>query len=444
MTSPQPAASARLHPAWLVAAVAFLALVAAAGFRAAPSALIDPLQTEFGWTTSQITVSITINLLLYGLTAPFAAALIQRFGVRVIATVALLLVAAGAGLSVLARAPWALDLTWGVLIGLGTGSMALVFAAQIADTWFLEHRGLVIGILTAGGSTGQLVFLPAVTAMAAANGWRWSVLVVAAAALLVAPLVIGFLRDRPGQLGVTPYGAPADWTPPVIPTGNPARAALGALREASRRWSFWALVIGFFICGASTNGLVGVAFIPDAHAHGLPETAAAGLLAAVGVFDIVGTIASGWLTDRIDPRILLGIYYFGRGIGLAVLPLLLQATLQPPMLVFIIIYGLDWVATVPPTVALCRKVFGASGPLVFGWVFAAHQIGAATAAYLAGVVKDTTGQYTLAWLAGAGLCVIATAVSLLAVGPRRRIAAPAAAPAPTPAPAPAPTSDLAA
>ncbi len=403
----------RIHPAWIVAGVAFVALVAAAGFRAAPSALITSLQDEFSWTTSEISLSVTINLLLYGLTAPFAAALIQRFGIRLVTTIALVLVAAGAGLSVLATEPWALWLTWGLLIGLGTGSMALVFAATIADTWFARSRGLVVGILTAGGATGQLVFLPIVASMAATNGWRWATLTCAAAAIAVVPFVVGVLRDRPAQFGVKPFGAPAGWTEPVRPTGNPARNALIALRDAAKTWPFWALAIGFFICGASTNGLVGVHFIPDAHDHGMLETTAAGLLAVVGIFDIVGTIASGWLTDRVDPRILLGVYYAGRGIGLALLPLLLEATIQPPIIVFIVIYGLDWVATVPPTVALCRQVFGARGAVVFGWVFAAHQLGAATAAALGGVIRDATGEYTLAWFSAAALCAVAALVSLL-------------------------------
>jgi len=297
----------RIHPAWLVVVVAFFALVASAGFRAAPSALIEPLRAEFGWSTTEISISVMVNLLLYGLTAPFAAALMQRFGVRIVTTVALLLVAAGAGLAPLATSPWMLVATWGLLIGLGTGSMALVFAASVASTWFVRRRGLVVGILTAGGATGQLVFIPIVAILAETNGWRWATLACAAAALLVTPLVAGFLRDRPSQYGVTPYGAPADWTPPARTTGNPARAAIVALRDASRTRAFWALAIGFFICGATTNGLIGTHFIPGAHDHGMPVTTAAWLLALVGIFDIAGTVASGWLTDRIDPRIVAAV-----------------------------------------------------------------------------------------------------------------------------------------
>ncbi len=400
-----------IHPGWIVAGVAFLALIGAAGFRAAPSVLMLPLEDEFGWSRTELSVAVTVNLLLYGLTAPFAAALMNRFGMRKVTTAALLLVSAGAAFSIFATEPWMLVVTWGLLIGLGTGSMALVFAATVADQWFVRRRGLVVGVLTAGGATGQLIFLPIVAGLVESSGWRQATLLVAAAALAVVPLVLLFLRNRPEDLGLAPYGAPADWAPTPRPTGNAARRAIDTLVRASKQRTFWALAAGFAICGATTNGLVGTHFIPSAHDHGMHETVAAGLLAVVGIFDIVGTIASGWLTDRYNPRILLAVYYAGRGLGLLALPFLLSATVQPPMIVFIVIYGLDWVATVPPTVALCRELFGADGPIVFGWVFASHQVGAAIAATVAGVVRDATGQYTIAWFGAAGLCIVAAVMS---------------------------------
>ncbi len=411
MTTAAPARARRFHPAWLVAIVAFLALVGAAGFRAAPSVLMLPLEDEFGWTRTELSLAVTVNLLLYGLMAPFAAALMARFGLRRVTSGALVLVAAGAGLSIFATAPWMLVLTWGVMIGLGTGSMALVFAATVADTWFVERRGLVVGVLSAGSATGQLVFLPFIAILVADQGWRQASLLVAGGALLVVPFVLVLLRNSPVELGTTPYGAPADWTPPVRAQGNFVRATLGTLGRAAKVRTFWALMAGFAICGATTNGLVGTHFIPSAHDHGMPETTAAGLLALVGIFDIVGTVASGWLTDRVNPRILLAIYYGFRGLSLLVLPFLLSATLQPPIIVFVVLYGLDWVATVPPTVALCRELFGADGPIVFGWVFASHMVGAAIAATLAGAIRDTTGDYTIAWFGAAGLCVVAAVVS---------------------------------
>jgi MFS family permease len=406
--------SRRIHPAWIVAAVAFLALVGAAGFRSAPSALVLPLEAEFGWSRSELSIAIGINILLYGLTAPFAAALMERFGVRRVTSIALLAIAAGAGLSVFVTQSWMLLLTWGLLIGLGTGSMALVFAAIIADRWFVKNRGLVIGLLTAGSATGQLIFLPIVAGLAADTSWRLASLLIAGIALAVVPIVAIFLRNSPADLNVTPYGSPAGAVPtqPERSPINPAIRALQVLRRAAKVRTFWALVAGFAICGATTNGLIGTHFIPAAHDHGMAEVAAAGLLAVVGIFDVVGTIASGWLTDRVNPRILLAVYYAGRGVSLLLLPFLLSSSVQPPIILFVVIYGLDWVATVPPTAALCRELFGKDGSVVYGWVFASHQIGAATAAILAGVLRDTAGEYTWAWFGAAGLCVVAAIVSI--------------------------------
>jgi MFS family permease len=425
----------RLHPAWIVAAVAFLALVGAAGFRAAPGVLMVPLQEEFGWSTTVLSLAVSINLVLFGLTAPFAAALMERFGIRKVTSLALCLIGLGSALTVFVNQSWQILLTWGLLIGLGTGSMALVFAATIANTWFAKSRGLVIGILTAGSAAGQLVFLPFIAALAQNPGWRGASLLIAAGALAVVPLVLRWLRNSPADVGVLPYGAeePGDAPPgaPSVatPAGKPAAGggapalsppkdsanaavrALQVLKRASKVRTFWALAAGFAICGATTNGLIGTHFIPSAHDHGMPETTAAGLLAVVGIFDIVGTIASGWLTDRFNPKVLLAVYYQFRGIGLLVLPLLLGSSVEPSMIIFVVVYGLDWVATVPPTAAICRSVFGADGSVVFGWVFAAHQLGAAVAALLAGFIRDATGHYNYAWLGAAAMCTVAAVIS---------------------------------
>lgn len=416
-----PGPRRRLHPAWIVAAVAFLALVGAAGFRAAPGVLMVPLQQEFGWSTTVLSAAVSINLVLFGLSAPFAAALMERFGIRAVTSTALVLIGMGSALTVLVNQSWQILLTWGLLIGLGTGSMALVFAATIANTWFTKSRGLVIGILTAGSAAGQLVFLPFIALLAQDPGWRQASLLIAAGALAVVPLVLKFLKNSPADVGVLPYGAEGPAieeqagsqaaVPEGAPRSNAAVRALQVLKRASRVRTFWALAAGFAICGATTNGLIGTHFIPSAHDHGMPETTAAGLLAVVGIFDIVGTIASGWLTDRFNPRVLLAVYYQFRGIGLLVLPLLLNADVQPSMIVFVVIYGLDWVATVPPTAAICRETFGADGSVVFGWVFAAHQLGAAAAAIAAGALRDATGHYTYAWLGAAAMCTIAAVIS---------------------------------
>ena len=402
----------RVHRAWAVAVVAFVALVGAAGFRATPGVLMVPLQDEFGWSRATTSAAVSVNLVLYGLTAPFAAALMDRFGIRRVTAVALTLVAAGSGLTVFMSASWQLVLCWGVLVGLGTGSMAMVFAATIVNRWFVRHQGLVVGVLTAGGAAGQLVFLPLLAWLVDVSGWRTASLTVGGAALAVVPLVVLVLRERPSDVGVLPYGA-------TVPEPDPprnrdaARTALRALSKASRTKAFWLLAGGFFICGASTNGLVGTHFIPAAHDHVMHETTAASLLALVGIFDIAGTIASGWLTDRVDSRKLLGWYYALRGLSLLVLPMLFASSPHPSMLVFIIFYGLDWVATVPPTIALSRQVFGRTdGTIVFGWVFASHQLGAAAAAAVAGLVRTSLGSYTIAWWGAAVLCLFAAGMSM--------------------------------
>ncbi|MGV9775121.1 MFS transporter [Streptosporangium sp. NPDC003464] len=403
-----------LHRAWIVAGVAFVAILGAAGFRATPGVLITPLQQEFGWSRGTISLAVSVNLMLYGLTAPFAAALMNRFGMRRVVACALLLVAAGSGFTILMNAPWQLVLCWGVLVGLGTGSMALVFAATLTERWFVRHRGLVTGILTAGGATGQLIFLPVLAHLAAAQGWRSAAVTVTVAALAVVPLVWFLLRDRPEEVGTTALGADPGAAAPAPParTGGAAAHALTVLWTAARTRPFWLLAGGFAICGMSTNGLVGTHFIPAAHDHGMAEPTAAGLLALVGIFDVVGTVASGWLSDKVDSRVLLGAYYGLRGLSLMVLPSLFGATAEPSMLVFIIFYGLDWVATVPPTVALCRQIYGSEGAVVFGWVFASHQVGAAVAAVGAGLARDHFGAYDLAWYAAGFLCLIAALMSV--------------------------------
>ena len=408
----------RVHPAWWVAGVTFLALVGAAAFRAVPGVLIEPLRAEFGWSVTTISAAVAVNMALYGLTAPFAAALMERFGIRRVVVAALLLTATGSGLTVFMTTSWQLVLLWGFLVGLGTGSMALSLVATVTGRWFVARRGLVSGILTAGGATGQLVFLPLVAWADTTWGWRSASLGTTAAALAVVPLVLWLLRDRPRDVGVVPYGGTvADDADPVR-TGA-ARTAVRGLVQAAGTTPFWLLAGGFFICGLSTNGLVQPHFIPAAHDHGMPVTTAAGLLAVVGVFDIAGTVLSGWLTDRTDPRVLLLAYYGLRGLSLFLLPTLFGPDLHVSMVAFIVFYGLDWVATVPPTLALCRQFFGARAPVVFGWVFASHQVGSAFAAFGGGVIRDVTGSYDPAWLIAGALCIAAAAMSFLI--PRRAV-----------------------
>lgn len=405
------AAGTRLHWAWVVAAVSFVALLGAAGFRSVPGVMMNPLHHEFGWSHGTIGLAMSVNMTLFGLTAPFAAALMDRFGIRPVLAAALGLIAAGSALSVTMTASWQLVVFWGVLVGTGTGAISMGFLATIATRWFEAQRGLVTGVLTAASATGQLIFLPVVAAVTASHGWRWASLIVAAAALAVVPLVLVFMRDWPRDKGLLPYGATtAEDTPK--PPGSSFGAAFSGLVTGARVPAFWLLAGSFAICGMTTNGLIGTHFIPAANDHGMPTTVAAGLLAVVGVLDVAGTVFSGWLTDRVDPRVLLVVYYLGRGLSLVALPALLSPHADAGTWVFIIFYGLDWVATVPPTIALCRNYFGAKAPIVFGWVFASHQVGAAVAAAGAGWIRDLQGDYDLAFYLAAGLCVLAALMCL--------------------------------
>lgn len=411
----------RLHRAWWVAAVVLAALVAAAGFRSSTGALLEPLESEFGWSRATTSGAVTANLVIYGLTAPFAAALMERFGIRRVVAASLVLVALGSGLTTVMTAAWQLWLLWGVAVGIGTGAMALVLGAIVANRWFVEaRRGLVTGIFSAAGAAGQLVFLPGIAALATGPGWRWAALVVTVAAVLLVPLVLLVVRDRPADLGLQPYGATVSTAATAEPTSagvttGAARLAVRTLRESLRSRTFWILFGTFWICGWSTNGLIGTHFIPAAHDHGMPQTTAAGLLALIGIFDLVGTIASGWLTDKVDPRLLLCGYYGLRGLALLFVPALLGPDIHPNLFIFIVFYGLDWVATVPPTIALCRRHFGvARSGVVFGWVFASHMVGAGVAASYAGWVRTSTGDYFTAWLTAGGLCLFA-ALACLAI-----------------------------
>ncbi len=396
-----------LHPAWIAAAVTFFTLVATAGFRSAPSVLIVPLEEAFGWGRDQISLAISVNVLLYGLTAPFAAALMERFTVRKVVMGALTTVSTGAFLTTFINAPWQLVLTWGVIVGVGTGSMALVFAATIANRWFVKRRGLVVGGLTAAAATGQLVFLPGLTSLSGTYGWESIGLTIGAASLLMVPFIYLFLKEKPADLGMLPFGAPVDWQPPVKSTMPAAKLALVTLKEASAHKDFWYLTGSFFICGLSTSGLIGTHFIPAAHDHGMPQVTAASLLALIGVFDVIGTLFSGWLTDKFDPRKLLFFYYSLRGLSLFLLPSILFETVHPSTLVFVIFYGLDWVATVPPTIMLCRTILGPErGTVIYGWVFAAHQIGGSIAAFGAAVLRVKLGDYALSFYISGALCLI--------------------------------------
>jgi len=412
----------RVHYAWVVAATTFVVLMMAAGFRATPSVLVVPLGHEFGWSRALIGGAVAFNLLVYGTGAPFAAALIDRFGIRRVTVVATLTVAVGAGLTTVMTQAWQLYLLWGLVVGAATGAIAVPLAAIVANRWFVQRRGLVTGLLTSSNASGQLVFLPVLAVIIGARGWRAAALTIALVAVfIVAPLAWIFLRNSPASMGLAPYGGDHIEEPP--PLKNPFSNAIGTLRFAAHHRDFWLLAAAFFICGATTNGLIGTHLIAACTDHGLTQVQGAGLLAMIGIFDIAGTLGSGWLTDRYDPRWLLFGYYGLRGLSL----LGLNAALSDaglPLVAFTVFYGLDWVATVPPTVALCRESFGRERVgVVFAWVFAAHQFGAAFAAWGAGFSHTELGSYEPAFLLAGSLAVAAAAFSLV-VGRGRVTAVP--------------------
>ena len=396
-----------IHYGWVIASVSFLTLITAAGFRSTVGVLIVPLQEEFGWSRATISAAVAINLVLYGLGGPFAAGLYDRFGIRRVIVIALATIAISSTLTTQLRAPWQLDVLWGVANGLATGAIGVTLAAVIANRWFVERRGIVTGLLTASNATGQLAFLPLLGWIVSSQGWRTAALTVSIVALaFTLPLVALLLRDSPAEIGLRPFGAVVD--DPPIPQQNPFRAAVGGLVTASRTPTFWLLSSSFFICGATTNGLIGTHLIPAAMDHGFSVVTAASLLAVIGVFDLVGTLGTGWLTDRFDPRWLLFWYYGLRGLSLLVLPFVIGSS-NLGLIVFVVFYGLDWVATVPPTVAITAQAFGrANVGVVFGWIFGAHQLGAAVAAWGAGAARTWFGDYQAAFVTAGLLSLVAS------------------------------------
>lgn len=386
--------------AFVVVAVIFLALLVAAGLRGTPGVLMLPLERAFGWSRSQISAAAAIGILLYGMVGPFAAAMMQGFGVRRTLLTAFALMAASTLLSVFMTEHWQLVLTWGVLSGLGSGCVTVVLGATIVNRWFVRHRGLMMGILTASTATGTLLFMPMLAALAQASGWKAVVVTVACAALAVIPFAYFLLPERPSDIGIRPYGSVLA-EPDLPPVQNPVEVAMNTLVEASGRRDFWLLFGTFFICGATTNGLVGTHLIALCGDNGIPEVRAAGLLAMMGLFDLLGTTLSGWLTDRYDARKLLFVYYGLRGLSLIWLP---RSDFSLYSLsLFTVFYGLDWIATVPPTLRLTNESFGdRTGPLVFAWIVAGHQIGAASATMFAGAMRTLQGNYVHAFgIAGA-------------------------------------------
>jgi predicted MFS family arabinose efflux permease len=400
--------------AFVVVAVIFLCLLIAAGLRSAPAVMMLPMESELGWGRDVVSLAAAVGIFLYGLAGPFAAALMERFGLRRILLGALALMAGSTALSLSMTEPWQMVATWGVFSGVGSGAVATVLGATIVNRWFKTNRGLVMGLMSASSATGMLVFLPVMAALAQWGGWKPVAMAVAIACAALLPLVWLLVPERPASIGLVRFGADADDVPPVSPAsqGNFIAHTLGTLRRAARTRVFWYLFATFFVCGFTTNGLVGTHLIAFCGDMGIPEVQAAGLLALMGVFDLIGTTLSGWLTDRFDPRKLLGMYYGIRGLSLIYLPM--SGFSGTALTIFAVLYGLDWIATVPPTLRLSNEAFGdRSGPIVFGWIVAGHQVGAATAAFFGGALREMQGNYELAFQIAGMTAIAAACISLL-------------------------------
>jgi predicted MFS family arabinose efflux permease len=400
--------------AFVVVAVIFLCLLIAAGLRSAPAVMMLPLESELGWGRDVVSLAAAVGIFLYGLAGPFAAALMERFGLRRILLGALALMAGSTALSLSMTEPWQMVATWGVFSGVGSGAVATVLGATIVNRWFKTNRGLVMGLMSASSATGMLVFLPVLAALAQWGGWKPVAMAIAVACAGLLPLVWLLVPERPASIGLVRFGADADDVAPVSPAsqGNFIAHTLGTLRRAARTRVFWYLFATFFVCGFTTNGLVGTHLIAFCGDMGIPEVQAAGLLALMGVFDLIGTTLSGWLTDRFDPRKLLGMYYGIRGLSLIYLPM--SGFSGTALTIFAVLYGLDWIATVPPTLRLSNEAFGdRSGPIVFGWIVAGHQVGAATAAFFGGALREMQGNYELAFQIAGMTAIAAACISLL-------------------------------
>jgi sugar phosphate permease len=417
-------AKRRIHYGWVIVALTFLTMLTSSAALGLPGALIQPLNKEFSWNTEQISSVLALRFALYGLLGPFSAILIERYGMRKVMCTALMLVAASMALVPVLTQLWQLFILWGVILGLGSGMTALVLGAMVANRWFETRRGLVIGMLTASSATGQLIFLPVAAWLIQHFGWRAAVLPVFLSCLTVAILAFVLMRDRPEDVGARAFGTAPDAPPPVL--ANARRMSiwepLRVLRSVIGNRTFLILAATFFICGLSTNGLIQTHFISLCSDYGLTAIPAAGVLAMMGGFDFFGTIMSGWLSDRYDNRKLLFWYYSLRGLSLLWLP---HSTFSLYGLsIFAMFYGLDWIATVPPTVKLAANAFGRErAGMVFGWIFAAHQLGAAVAAYGAGSVRTILLTYTPALYAAGAACLVAGLIAMAIKRPQANISA---------------------
>jgi predicted MFS family arabinose efflux permease len=404
----------KVHYSWIVLVVTFLAIIVAGIVRSSSGVFIDPFENEFGWGRPSISFAFAVSLFLYGFSGPFMAAFVEKFGLKRMMLGSMVLLAAGLSLTFTMKSEWQLIFIWGVVIGLGSGLFLTVLSTQVANRWFVKRRGLAVGILTAATATGQLVLLPVLAALIDKYSWKAAVLLILVLSILMFLVIALLMRSFPRDIDTAPYGQ-EELDPEAVPsTGNPFKIAIAALVEGLQAKEFWLLAGSFFICGLSTSGLIGTHFISYCISFGIPVLTAASMLSFMGIFDLIGTTLSGWLSDRFDNRWLLFWYYSLRGLSLVCLPFALESGSYTWLLIFSIFYGLDWIATVPPTIGLTRQRFGIQkSAMMYGWIMAAHQIGAGAAAYTGGVIYTVVGSYTWAFVLAGGFCALASLFVIL-------------------------------
>ncbi|MFD0693264.1 MFS transporter [Paenibacillus sp. GCM10027628] len=403
--------SSRVYYGWVVVLITFVTLLVSAGIRSMPSILMLPFEKEFGWNRGGISGVISIGIFLYGLIGPFSAALLAKFGNRRVMAFSLAVLALSLSVTPLMKHLWQFELLWGFVASLGSGMMANVLGVTVSNQWFVKRKGLVVGMLTASAATGQLLFLPMLAKITVEIGWRYAIYTAVAAVLIMLVVVVLWMRNHPYDVGAAAYGS-EDIVKPSAFQGSIFLTPLLTLRSALSNKTFWLLAGTFFFCGFSTNGLIGTHLIPACGDYGIPEVLAAGLLALMGLFDLIGTTASGWLSDRFDSRWLLFWYYGLRGLSLLFLPYALDSG-PTTLLIFSVFYGLDWIATVPPTVKLATKEFGKEkAGMVFGWVVVSHQLGASAAAYGTGLMREWMGSYTIPFIGAGFVCLFAALMAI--------------------------------
>ncbi|WP_240675690.1 MFS transporter [Ammoniphilus sp. CFH 90114] len=400
-----------MHYGWVVVWLTFFAVLVAAGIRSITGVIMVPLEQEFEWSRSAISFAFAINLTLYGFAGPFVAAGLERVGIRKMMVYAMSLLVLGLSVSLFMTEIWQLQLIWGIVIGLGCGVFLTVLSATVANQWFERRRGLVLGMLMAATAAGQMIFLPLLSYITDVYSWRVGMSLFIVLGILMIPIIAVWMKDKPIDKGLLPYGVEKhEWRKTEEGNQkNPITAAFEVLWIGVRSGPFWLLCISFFICGLSTAGLIGTHFIPASAHHGIPEVHAASLFAFMGIFNIIGTMFSGWLSDRYDNRWLLFWYYGLRGLSLLVLPYAFEMKSYVMLIGFAVFYGLDWIATVPPTIRLAADYFGKQqGAIVYGWVFAAHQVGSGVAAFLGGYFYEIFHSYTMTFVSAGVLCILAT------------------------------------